>query len=127
MRDLYNNVSTKSALSPAVQAASVDGLAIDTLNFNSLAFVVTTGAIASAGAFSAKLQESDASGSGFADVAAGQFDSNAPATLLADSTVKLGYRGFKRFARVVLTKAGGTSIAAGAIAILDRSAQSPVA
>lgn len=126
MRDISHNIGAVNALSPAVQAASVNGNAIDTKDFNSLAFIVNTGAIASAGDFSAKLQESDVSGSGYTDVAAGQFDSNAPATLAADATYKLGYRGNKRWARVVLTKAGGTSIAAGAMAILGHPAKAPV-
>ncbi len=126
MRDIAHNIGAINALSPAVQAATVSGSAIDTKGWNSLAFVVNTGAVTSAGDFSAKLQESDVAGSGYADVAAGQFDSNAPATLAADSTYKLGYRGFKRYARVVLTKAGGTSLAAGAVAILGGAAQRPV-
>lgn len=126
MRDISHNIGAVNALSPAVQAASVNGNAIDTKDFNSLAFIVNTGAIASAGDFSAKLQESDVSGSGYTDVAAGQFDSNAPATLAADATYKLGYRGNKRWARVVLTKAGGTSIAAGVVAVLGDAANKPV-
>lgn len=127
MRDISHNISATNALSPAVQAASINGNAIDTLGYGSVAFVVTTGAIASAGDFSAKVQESDTTTSGdFTDVAAGQFDSNAPATLAADASYKLGYRGFKRYARVVLTKAGGTSIAAGASAIRGHAAQRPI-
>ncbi|MBU2483900.1 MAG: hypothetical protein KKG78_02355 [Alphaproteobacteria bacterium] len=127
MRDLYSNVGVSLALAPAVQSASVDGVAIDTLGFNSAAFTVNTGAIVSAGDFSVKLQESDASGSGFADVAAGFVDTNAPATLEAASAYKLGYRGNKRYARLVLTKAGGTSIAAGASVVLGDPTEAPVA
>ena len=52
-------------------------------------------------------------------------DSNAPATLAAASTYKLGYRGFKRYVRLALTKAGGTSIAAGAVAVLGHAQNRP--
>jgi hypothetical protein len=128
MRDLYSNIGAVSALVPSVKSASVDGAAVDTKGFNSAAFVVNTGAIVSAGDFGAKLQESDTTTDGdFADVAADQVDTNAPVTLEASSTYKLGYRGFKRYARVVLTKAGGTSIAAGAVAVLGNPADAPVA
>lgn len=127
MRDLYSNIGAVLALAPAVQSASIDGIAVDLKGYNAAAFVVNTGAIASAGDFSAKLQESDASGSGYADVVAGFVDSNAPATLAASSSYKLGYRGNKRYVRVVLTKAGGTSIAAGATAVLGEPAKAPVA
>ena len=74
-----------------------------------------------------KLQESDASDSGFADVPADQFTSNAPATLAAASAYKLGYIGWKRYVRLAVSKAGGTSIALGAVAIKGDAADRPVA
>jgi hypothetical protein len=128
VRDLYSNIGTALALAPAVQAAAVNGPAIDTLGFGRIAFALTTGAVAGDGDFGIKVQESDTDVSGdFADAAAAHVDSNAPATLAASSTVKLGYRGHKRFVRLALTKAGGTSIAAGAVAILGSAASRPVA
>ena len=48
-----------------------------------------------------------------------EIQTNAPATLAAASTYRLGYLGYKRYVRLSLTKAGGTSIAAGAVAIRD--------
>jgi hypothetical protein len=75
-----------------------------------------------------KLQESDTSTSGdFADVDAEDVFTNAPATLAASSAYKLGYRGSKRYIRVALTKAGGTSIAVGAVAVKGNPAKAPVA
>lgn len=127
MRDLYSNIGVVLALAPAVQAAAADGVAVDTKGFNRLAFVVNTGAIVGSGDFGLKLQESDASGSGFADVSAAQVDSNAPATLTASGSFKLGYRGTKRYVRLSLTKVGGTSIALGASAVLGDPADAPVA
>ena len=120
MRDLYHNIKAVAALAPAVQSASVDGAAIDLKDANRAAFVLNTGAVAGSGDFSAKLQESDTTTPGdFTDVAAAEVDTDAPATLAAASTYRLGYRGYKRYARVVLTKASGTSIAAGAVAVLS--------
>ncbi|KQX42418.1 hypothetical protein ASD04_00135 [Devosia sp. Root436] len=127
MRDLYHNIAAVPALAPAVQAASIDGAAIDLLGFNRAAIIVSTGAIVSTGDFSVKLQESDASGSGFADVDVAYVDTDAPATLEATSAYRLGYRGHKRYIRTVLTKAGGTSIAASAVAVLGDPATAPVA
>ena len=127
MRDLAHNIAAVSAIAPAVQAAALNSAAIDTKDFNSLAFVVNTGAIASAGDFGLKLQESDASDSGFADVAASQSTSNAPATLAANATYKLSYLGWKRYVRLAVTKAGGTSIILGAAAVKGHAADKPVA
>lgn len=128
MRDLYSNIKAVAALVPSVKSASVDGAAIDLKGSNRMAFVLNTGAIVSAGAFSAKVQESDTTTSGdFADVDASLWDSDAPATLVASSAYRLGYRGHKRYARIVLTKTGGTSIAAGVVAVLSDLANRPVA
>lgn len=127
MRDIASNIKVVTALSPAVQAATVNGVAVDTLGFGTCAFVLNTGAIAGAGDFGAKLQESDASGSGFTDVAPIDQVGSFEATAGADAADKVSYLGTKRYARIVLTKAGGTSIAAGAVAILGRAEHRPVA
>lgn len=128
MRDIVSNIGVKLALSPAVQAATIKGNTIDLQGFGSVAFVVNTGAIASAGDFTAKIQESDTTTDGdFTDVVAGDLIGSLPATLTADASVKQGYVGHKRYVRVVLTKNGGTSIAAGAVAILGNAAARPVA
>ena len=113
MRDLYSNIAAIPALVPAVQSAAGQGAAIDTLGAGRLAFVVTTGA--ADGNFGVKLQESDNGSTGWTDVAADQVDSTA---LAADSAYRLGYRGWKRYVRLALTKGGGTSIAAGAVAVI---------
>lgn len=126
MRDLYNNIKTAQALAPAVQASAIAGGAIDLKGAGRVAIVVNTGAIVGSGDFGVKLQESDTTTSGdFADVAAGFVDSDAPATLSASSAYRLGYRGHKRYVRVALTKAGGTSIAAGGVAVLSDLAGRP--
>ena len=128
MRDLYHSIGVVSALVPAVKTAAGDGAAIDTHGFNSVAFAVNTGAIAGDGDFGIKVQESDTDQSGdFADAPAGTFFTNAPATLEASTSYKLGYIGNKRYVRLSLTKAGGTSIAAGASAVLGNAADRPVA
>lgn len=119
MRDLYSNIAALPALAPAVQTAAAQGPAIDMKGAGRVTFVVNTGAVAGAGDFGVKLQESDTGTSGWADVAASQVDSSAPVTLAADSAYRLGYRGWKRFVRLSLTRAGGTSIAAGATAIIS--------
>lgn len=127
-KDLHSNLGAALALSPAVQAASINGNAVDLSGFASAIAVINTGAIAGAGDFGAKLQHSDTSTSGdFVDVPAADVKSTVPATLTADGSFKLGYLGKKRFIRVVLTKAGGTSLAAGAVVIKGTPAMAPVA
>jgi len=128
MRDLVNNIGTVLAISPAVLAATVTGAALDLRGFNSAVLVVNTGAIVGAGAFTVKLQESDTDVAGdFADVAAADLHGAYPASLAADSVVKVGYRGFKRYLRAVITKNSGTSIAAGAVLVKGDAVARPVA
>lgn len=128
MRDLYSNIGAALAIAPAVKAAAEAGDAIDLKGFGRVAFVVNTGAIVGAGDFGVKVQESDTGQTGdFTDAAAAVVDTNAPATLAASTAYKLGYRGFKSYARLFLTKAGGTSIALGAVAVLGDAASRPVA
>ncbi len=118
MRDFYSNLAVKSALDPAVQSDSVDGVAIQPQRLASgVVFVLATGAIAGAGAFSAKLQES-ANGTDWTDVPAKWVQSNAPAVLAASSSYRLGYTGKAEYVRLSLVKASGTSIAASAVAVL---------
>lgn len=128
MRDLASNIGVVLALSPAVQAATIKGNTIDTNGFESVAFIVNTGAIASAGDFGLKVQESDTTTDGdFTDVAAGDLVGTLPATVTADGSFKQSYIGHKRYVRLVATKNGGTSVAIGAVAVLGGAHQRPVA
>jgi hypothetical protein len=127
MRDLFSNIGAVLALAPAVQAAAVTGPAIDLQKAERATIIVTTGAIVGSGDFGVTLQESADGATNWTDVAAAHRQTNAPATLLASASYKLGYLGNKRFVRLSLTKAGGTSIAAGAVAVLGSTASRPVA
>lgn len=125
-RDLYSGILAVQALAPAVQAAAVSGTAIDVSAAVGVVFVLNTGAIVGAGDFGAVIEES-ADGSTWAAAPAARVKRPlVPATLLAASVYRLGYYGKLKWARLSLTKAGGTSIAAGAEAIL-RPLDRPVA
>jgi hypothetical protein len=128
MRDLHHSIGAVLALSPAVQAATIKGLAIDLRGFNEAELIVNTGAIAGAGDFTAKVQESNTTTDGdFTDVAAANLLGTLPASLAADAAYRVGYIGSKKFVRIVLTKNGGTSIAAGAVVVKGAPALAPVA
>lgn len=117
MRDIYSNIKTVQALAPAVQAATINGATIDTLGSKALAFIVNTGAIVGSGVFALTVEESDDAATWGA--AAAVVQGTLPTSMAAASVYRVGYLGFKRYARIVVTKTSGTSIAAGAVAILD--------
>lgn len=127
MTDFVNNVSVALSHVPAVQTATLDGSAVDLLGYQTAMFIVNTGAIVGAGDFSVKVQESDASGSGYADVPAAKLIGAAPpATLLQNAVYEQGFRVSKRYARVVLTRASGTSIALGSMILRGDPLVAPV-
>lgn len=102
MRDLYNNLGIVQSIAPAVQTATATGTAVDLLGFNSAMVVISTGAIVASGNFTPKLQESD-DNSTFTDVAAADLHGSFATALAASTAYKVGYRGFKRYIRPVLT------------------------
>jgi hypothetical protein len=128
MRDIVHNIKTVIAAAPASRAASFDGAAVDLLGFDSAALVVATGAVTGAGNMTVKLQESDTDAAGgFTDVAAEHLQGNVGGALVANTVVKVGYRGFKRYLRAVLTFNGGTSVTVSALFVLGDAAERPVA
>lgn len=117
-KGLYHNLKAVPAINSASQSAAADGIEIDRKGSQGLMFIINTGAISGAGDFGVKVQESDASGGVFTDADADDVISGVPSTLGATAAYQVEYIGKKRFVRLALTKAGGTSIQAGAIALI---------
>ena len=119
MSDLKNNIAAVLALSPAVHSATkADASIIDLQGAGSATVIVNTGAIVGAGDYTISLRHGDASDlSGDAAASGDDLLGAFPATLAADSAYSVGYRGGKRYVRVVITKNSGTSIAAGAVIV----------
>ena len=125
-RDLKHNIKPVLAVAPAVLTATATSTAIDTLGFESVTLEVLTGAIAGSGNFTPKLQHSDTTTAGdFVDVPAIDLIEALPAVLAANAAVTQGYRGAKRYVRVLLTLNSGTSIAASASVILGHPRSAP--
>ncbi len=126
MRDIVHNIGVVQSVAPADIAATTQGTSVDLLGFDSVAFVATTGERTASGAFTFKLEESDDNAE-FTAVADDHYQAPFAGNLPANSTAKIGYRGFKRYVRPVLTKGGGTSIFASVIAIKGNAVDKPVA
>lgn len=128
MRELYNDVGLVQSLIPAAVAATATGAAIDLAGFDSALVLITTGAIAGSGDYTAKLQESDTTtGGDFADVDDADLVGAFPASLEADTLYKVAYRGTKRYVRTIVTKNSGTSIIAGIFIAKGHALTGPVA
>lgn len=125
-RDLFSSVAVAPAIAPSVKSSAADGITVDLNGYNRVGFAVATGAIVSDGDFSLAVQESS-NGSDWAAAPADKVESDAPATMAASSAYRVNYRGSARYVRLQLAKAGGTSIALGAVAILGDPAVTPIA
>lgn len=119
MSDLKNNIAAVLALSPAVHSATkADASIIDLQGAGSATVIVNTGAIAGSGDYTISLRHGDAPDlSGDAAASGDDLLGAFPPTLAADTSYAVGYRGGKRYVRVVITKNSGTSIAAGAVIV----------
>lgn len=140
MRDATNNVQIKRVLSPVSVSDNTAqvGQVIDHQGYDAANYVIATGSIADADAtFTVLLEESDASGSGFAAVAdadmVSQTSGAAPETAAAfqfddDNEVrKLGYIGVKRYTRLTITPANNASTALlSAVCVLSLGQKRPV-
>lgn len=129
MKDIYSALNFAQSLAPAARTASANGTGVDLRGYNSALVVIDSGAYTD-GTHTPKLQESD-DNSSFSDVAAG--DLNGSFTAIAASgqqnqLFKVGYKGVKRYVRVVMTVAGATTGAIyGAAIIRGHSHDAPVA
>lgn len=128
MKDLHSKLALVQALAPVVLAATNTGSAIDLQGYDGAVVELSTGAIVSAGDFSFKLQHSDTTTAGdFVDVPAADLQGDVPSTLAEATVYKQGYIGTKRYIRYVVTKNGGTSIAANITVIKGHGHDNPQA
>jgi len=135
MRDLYNQLTIRRAISPGV--AVTDNTAfvsqiIDRQGFDSLVFAINTGSLADANAtFTVLIEDGDAANlsdnaavvdaelNGTEALAGFQFDDD-------NETRKIGYIGNKRYVRMTITPAGNTGdIYLSAVAILSHASLQP--
>lgn len=133
--EMFNNIQLKRVLSPVSVADNTAqvGTVVDHQGFGQAVYAIATGSIADADAtFTILLEESDASGSGFAAVAdedllgtealaAFQFDDD-------NECRKLGYKGIKRYTRLTITPVNNASAALlSAVCVLGAPHVAPIA
>lgn len=118
LRDLNSCIDAVESLRPAVHTADTNGESVDLRGADSAAIVVTVGAITgTADDASIILEESDASGSGFAAVADADILGSEPTALDPNTAHQFGYIGTKRYIRVVFDLGTETNVAASGMVI----------
>lgn len=129
--DLKNDISVKNALNIAAISSNTTtaGVEIDTQGFESVTFVLETGARTD-GTFTPLIQESDTSGTYSGSVADEDLIGTEAAAALATahSRSEVGYVGKKRFVKLSVVSTSVTSGATvGASVILGSAKHNPVA
>lgn len=128
MNDIFHNLKTTQISAPAVRTSTQTSSEVDMQGFGSLNVLFNLGesgdTLSGSVKWTIKLQHSDASGSGFADVDVADLLSDA-ATVVVDSGSEddavyiFGYKGNKRYVRAVIAATGthtnGTPMAISAI------------
>ncbi len=126
MRDMFNQVTPKRALSPVSVADNTAQVCeiIDRKDYESLTYLILTGSLGDAGAeFTVLLEEGDASNmSDAAAVAdADLLGTEALASFIQsddNKCFKLGYRGSKRYTRLTITPTNNATAALLAVTAL---------
>jgi hypothetical protein len=133
---MQNLAATKAAIlvSPQSDTNPTESY-VDTLGFDSALVLISLGATGASGISALKLQESDASGSGYTDIV--DFDGDATYTDIEGSTlalpgagnddevwvVHIDLRGRKRYLKCVVDSATNASVL-GVTAVLGRAGES---
>lgn len=132
MRDMHNNISVLHAITP--QAVGTSGIAggklsgaLDRRGFQSVEFIYSSGASASAAdTITPVVYEADTTDGSFTSVAnADLLGTEAALTLTAAKTGKVGYIGSKRYLKLRLYGTGTATAVVAATAILGTPAIRP--
>jgi hypothetical protein len=134
-REMESNIKAQVALAPQAitSDATTNGEWIDTAGYDSLTFLLATGALTD-GDYTPVIEEADAAD--YSDAAAvadaGLTKTEASAAFTADgddkATSKIGYIGSKRYVRLSVVSTGTTSGALiGALAVLGHPSHAPIA
>ncbi len=110
MRDQKSITLFQESLAPASRTAAVNGTGVDVSGFDAATAVMQAGAAGGTSpSFTFQLQDSD-DNSTFAAVAAADLVGSQPAAVTAaQSPVRIGYIGKKRYLRWAITAVSGTS------------------
>jgi len=108
----HENLAVRETLSGASHAAStVNGAAVDTIGFEDCLVVLIAGTAGASATVDVVIQESSASGSGFAAITGAAFTQVTTANDLTVYVGRISLLGRKRYLRAVATVATAASIA----------------
>lgn len=111
LRDLHNSVGVANSIDPAAHTATVEGKGVDTRGYDSCEVVVACGTVTD-GTHVISLEESDDNvDANYSAVASADLLGSAPTLSSSneEQAFRFGYRGGKRYVRVISTVSGATT------------------
>ncbi|MGI5443818.1 hypothetical protein ACQEV4_42700 [Streptomyces shenzhenensis] len=108
-QDLANHINPAFSLPPASRTAAANGTGVDLAGFDAAAIVIEAGAAGgTTPSFTFEVQDSD-DNTTFTPVSSDFLEGTEPVITAGNSITKLGYHGIKRYVRVAITAAAGSS------------------
>ncbi len=108
-QDLANHINPTYSLLPASRNATANGTGVDLAGFDAAAIVIEAGAAGgTTPSFTFEVQDSD-DNSTFTAVSSDFLEGTEPVITASNSITKIGYHGIKRYVRVAITAATGTT------------------
>lgn len=117
-RDAVSNIIAAESLRPAVHSSNTDGEEVDMQGADSVAVVVSVGAVTGTGGDAEIiLEESDESGTGYTAVADSDIIGEEPTGLASNTAYQFGYIGDARYLRATIDIGTETSVGASAMLV----------
>jgi len=127
MKDQHNKLNAVVALAPIAVTATNTSAAIDLQGYNSCEVFISCGVITGSAVFVPSMTECATSGGTYTAVAAADLINTPDTALTAGACSKIGYRGNKRYVKVVNTLSSGTSAILSVLVLRGDAANLPVA
>lgn len=110
MQDESSILKVSQSVRAQSVSGAVNGTAVDTAGYDEALVSVNVGTVSATGTLDVKVQESDASGSGFADITNAAFTQYTPSNHQKTEVGRIKLVGRKRYLRVVATQATAAAL-----------------
>lgn len=121
MQMFADDCKVVQSVRPQSVSGTVNGQEVDTAGYDEAMIVLDVGAITATGTLDVKVQETDTSGSGYADVASAAFSQKVTATQNAVYVARLKCDGArKRYIRIVAVQATAAVLAGCSVVLFQK-------
>lgn len=125
MESTEGRIKKLQAIDPVSSSSAVNGIAIDTLGFDEVIFLLHNGVTSATGTCDWKIQHDDASGGAYSNITGATVPQVTPTNDNALYSIRVKTAGKKRFMRVVATNATAASVVSAIALLIETKAKQP--